>query len=412
MNALILSNARDTNGQNARYVEAAKRWGDDPSVVKALAIGRTDPAGVVGRFSVAAEKIGGLVIRSASKAKYEYLQFPMDIYWDRQSERLIAELANEADVIHLNNSDIAYRRFRLRKPALLHHHGSLFRSNPKHWLDVARHFRMIHAVSTIDLQRPAPDILNWLPSAYNVDELAAYAEAHKRAEDGRIRIVQCPTDRDAKHTGLLIEAVRQLQAEKLPIDLVIVGPDKEARTSGVTWAESLEAKAGADIIFDQLTWGYGCNSIEAWGMGKPVISGADEWTLARMANEFPAVPFEEATEQTLKAVIRSMVKSVDLREDAAQRGLAHVRKYHDELPALTRLAELYGKAIKHHTRVRIPGKAESVTFRNSKGKLVYDDEGNRIVFHDGLVKVSDPFVIERLRGLSKGRPSYGIEEVA
>src|SRR5690242_21617761 len=122
--ALIMSSRLDTNGQNYRYVKAAERFGSDPSVLKALAIGNSDPAGVVGRYRQAAQRHGGLEIRSVSRAKYEYLQFPIDIYWERKNEREILELAQHADVIHLNNSWAAYHRFHLRKPALLHHHGS------------------------------------------------------------------------------------------------------------------------------------------------------------------------------------------------------------------------------------------------------------------------------------------------
>jgi hypothetical protein len=400
---MILSYGQDTNGGNYRMQQAAAKHGEAESVINALAIGASDPAGVVGRYQIAAEKLGGLRIRSAHRAM-AYFDFPTDMTWDRHTEPKIRQLAEAADVIHLNNSWTAYVRFHLRKPAVLHHHGSMFRKDPDRAFAMAKQHRMIQAVSTIDLQQPDPSQLHWLPTAYDVDWLQAYAAENRREPDGRIRIVHCPTNREYKHTAVLEAAVKELQAERLKVDLVIV--------ENVTWAESLAAKAKADIVFDQLLWGYGCNGVEAWGMGIPVISGAEEWTLSRMAQEFPAVPFEEANERTFKDVLRAMVKSADLREDAAQRGLAHVRKYHDELPALTRLAELYAKAIKHHTRVLIPSKADSVTFRNSKGKLVYDDEGNRIVFHDGLVKVSDPFVIERLRGLSKGRPSYGIEEVA
>ena len=404
MMALIISNALDTNGQNARYVKAAERWGQHPDVLRAFAIGKTDPAGVVSRFQDAAERFHGrLVIRSASKAKYEYLQFPMDIFWDGKSEPEIKRLGEEADVIHLNNSEAAYRRFRFRKPALLHHHGSLFRSNPRRMIDVARRMRWVQAVSTIDLTRPAPELLPWLPSAYNVTELHAFAEAHRREPDGRIRIVHCPTNREFKSTAVLEAAVRQLQAEKLPVDLVIV--------EQTPWAEALAIKATADIVFDQLAYGYGCNGIEAWCMGIPVVSGADEWTLGRMASEWPAIPFEEATERTLVDVLRTMVTSAELREDAAERGMAHVLRYHDEKPALAKLAELYAEAITTYRRARIPGKGvQPVTFRSKSGKPVHYD-GMEITFTEGLSRQTDPWVIGRLRYLAK-RKSFGIEEVA
>ena len=130
MEALILSYGLDTNGPNHRFTKAAEEFGRDPEVISALAIGITDPAGVVSRFQIAADKLKTLEIRSVHRAE-AYFAFPSDIHWDRKTEPMIREMAERADVIHLNNSHAAYRRFRLKKPALLHHHGSLFRSDPK-----------------------------------------------------------------------------------------------------------------------------------------------------------------------------------------------------------------------------------------------------------------------------------------
>ena len=401
MDSLIVSWALDTNGQNYRFVEAARKWGEDSDVLRAFAVGKDDPAGVVARFQLAAEKHGGLRIRSAHRA-VQYFQFPTDLVWDRRTDPEVRKLADEADVIHLNNSYVAVQRLRIRKPMLLHHHGSMFRNNPKHMLQMAKHHKMLQAVSTIDLTRPNPGLLHWLPSAYDVDALAEFGRKHAREPDGRVRIVHCPTNRELKHTELLIAAVKALQDDGLPVDLVLV--------EGQTWEESLKAKAQADIVFDQLLYGYGCNSIEAWCMGKPVISGADEWTLGRMTKEWGKVPFAEADETTLGGVLRTLAASEMTRKEYGRRGQAHVRKYHDEKPALAKLAELYAKAIRHYVTPRIPGKGETVTFRSTKGKRVYLDS-DPIDFTDGSLRTDDPLVIARLRTLAK-RTVFGIEEVA
>lgn len=398
-----MSRALDTNGQNARYVHAAKRHGQDRSVIHALAVGNADPAAVATRFRIAAKKHGGLVIREAHRAS-AYFDFPTDIIWDRHTEEDIRKLAEEADVIHLNNSELAFRHFRLKKPALLHHHGSLFRSNPKRLLDLAKHYKWVQATSTIDLLRYAPDVLTWLPSAYDVDEMQAFAKANDRAPDGRILIVHCPTNRELKHTDLLIAAVAELQSEGLPVDLELV--------EGRPWAESLAAKARADIVFDQLLWGYGCNGIEAWAMGKSVVAGADDWTLAEMRRQWGDLPFLLADEVTLKGVLRQIVTDPELRAQYAGQGHQHVRTYHDERPALAKLAELYADAIRAFSRPRIPQKGtEMVTFRKMRSGAVYlDDEP--IPFTDGAITTDDPLVINRLRALGKRLARFGIEEVA
>lgn len=333
MDALVLSYALDTNGQNTRFVRAAEKWGSDPSVLKALAIGDYDPANVAGRFGEAADHVGGIVIRSAHKAE-AYFEFPRDILWDRTTDAEVRRLANEADVIHLNNNWRAYKLLHLRKPALLHHHGSLFRNNPGVLLNVAKAYRFVQAVSTHDLLRYSPD-LEWLPTAYDIDALREFGEANRREPDGRIRVVSAPTNRAYKSTDLLEKAVAKLQKKGLPVDLVLI--------EGKTWAECMSVKATADIYFDQVILGYGCNAVEAWGMGIPVIAGADPWTLDRMRQDFP-LPFYESTEDTIGEAIEALMDPM-LRAKYAGKGFEHVETWHAEKPALTKLVELYVRAI-------------------------------------------------------------------
>ena len=137
-------------------------------------------------------------------------------------------------------------------------------------------------------------------------------------------------------------------------------------------------------------------------MGVPVVSGADDWTLAQMARAWGGLPFVPANEATLEATLRRMVTSANMRAEAAAIGVAHVRRYHDERPALARLAELYAMAIKGYHAIRIPGKGgKAVTFRKTKGGRVYDIDGSVIEFPDGVLKTNDPIVIDRLRKLAK-----------
>lgn len=401
---LILSNGLDTNGQNARYKAAAEKYGTDYAVIEALAIGKIDPGGVVARLQEASTKYAvGLHIRSAHKHE-QYFAFANDLRWghdapsrDNHEVRL---LAKHADVIHLNNSEVgAVQLGLMRKPMLLHHHGSLFRSNPQRMLDMARMRKMVQAVSTVDLQKPDPAKLHWLPTAYDIDGLGQWTR--QRRERDTVRVVHCPTNRELKRTDLIIAAVDQLRAEGAPVELIIV--------EHVTNAEAMAIKATADIVYDQIMFGYGCNAVEAWGMGIPVISGADEWTTKRMRELWGGLPYEHATATTLKKVLKRLVLSADARAEAAARGMAHARKYHDERPALTILAELYHDAIAAKTRTRIEGKG--VTFASKRHKVMTVD-GIRVDFTKGTATVTDQDVVQRLRLKAKTRPMFGIEEVA
>jgi hypothetical protein len=412
MKVLRVGTALDTNGQGYRFHKAAERWGDDPSVLQALIVGLYDPADVGGRFREAAAKIGGLSIRSAHSSE-AYFQFPRDIHWTRATHLEVQELADQCDVIHLNNSDMAYRKLRMpkiRKPAVLHHHGTLFRNSPAPLLSAAKRFHMLQAVSTIDLQRVAPDILHWLPTAYDLDEMARIREGHKRPDDGMVRVVSFPTNREIKSTDALQAAVRSLQAEGLPVELVLV--------SGKPWAESLAVKATADIYFDQVGLGYGCNAVEAWGMGIPVIAGADDWTLARMRKEWNTrtLPFHVATETTIADAIRQLVQSPDLRATVAARGAKHAAKYHAEKPALARLAELYGMAIRKMQAAPPPVDVEEFpvtpgTFRTELPRLRIHVSNQTYTFVDGMLTIDNPHMAQRMRRLAYANPRHQISEV-
>lgn len=401
---MILSAALDTNGQNYRYVTASQKWGTDAGVLKALAVGDYDPASVVGRFQAAADKFGELRIRSAHRSHHIYQSMPADIEWDNTNQRLVRDLALSADIIHLNNSWRPLQKLkltRLHKPLLLHHHGSLFRSDPKGMLFRARQWRMIQAVSTVDLMRVAPELLHWLPTAYDVDWLQAFGKEHRDEHDG-IRVISAPTNREFKSTALLEAAVAKLQKDGLNVELVLV--------EGRPWAECMAIKASADIYFDQVLLGYGCNAVEAWGMGIPVIAGADEWTLTKMREVYgnANLPFYEATTSTIAEAIADLATHKAKRTAYAKRGLAHVRKFHDERPALTRLAELYRMTLEafdendpYIRSLTIP----PVTFTANVPQV--RAAGKFITFP---YTTENPYIASALRILAL-KPRYGIQEV-
>lgn len=421
MDVLMVGVALDTNGQKHRFVEAARRWGEDETVTRALIAGDWDGAGIPARLAAASSKGGKLAIRSAHRAT-AYFDFPLDIRWDRTSHAEVQTLADEADVIHLTNEPRAYfqlHQARLRKPAVLHHHGTLFRSQHERLLADGRRLHMVQAVSTLDLKRYAPDELHWLPAPIDVDAMRAIREANRRPDDGRVRIVTCPTNFDLKSTRLLEEAVAQLGRDGLLVDLVVV--------TGRTWAEALAVKATADIYFDQIAapaigypGGYGCNAIEAWAMGLPVVAGADEWTTAAMRQEIGTdiLPYAEASADTLVDVLRRLVGSATRRKTYAQLGERHVEKFHAEKPALRRLAKLYGMAIREQARHAAEPPPPEVAlgpgvFRTTRPRLTVRVANQTYTFReDEPVTIESPQLGQKMRALAQSSRTLGIYEVA
>lgn len=322
MDALIISTGQDTGGQNIRWKRAADR-----------------------------HMRGRLRIRAVT-ATLTYARYPTDIIASGNGGA-IRRLWIAADVVHLNNRPAAAERVgrNYPKPTLLHHHGTIFRDDDGTLMRYAASHRWPQAVSTLDLTERAPDILHWLPTAYDLRALAEVRLKHRRPDDGLVRIASAPTFREGKGTAYLIAAVDKLKSEGLPVELDLI--------EGVTNAECIRRKASADIYFDQIATvgtdhrgmpvqypgGYGCNAIEAWGMGIPVIAGATPYTTDRMRREFGALPFVNATTRSLVTVLRRLVQNAELRAEWAVKGMEHVSRYHAEQPALERLMDLYQRAI-------------------------------------------------------------------
>jgi hypothetical protein len=214
------------------------------------------------------------------------------------------------------------------KPFLIHFHGaSTYDSHERvRYVRELRQWKNAQgAVSTIDLMKTG---LPWLPAPYDVDRLYAM----KKPDPGLpIRIVHAPTNRALKSTAALITAVNDLQIEGYPVELDLI--------EGVTWAECLRRKATADIYFDQTVLGYGCNALEAWSMGIPVIAGATDDILGMMLDVIGSLPFYVTDEPEIKSAIRHMVEDPELRQKWADRGHQYVRRFHDYPAVRDRFAQ-------------------------------------------------------------------------
>lgn len=311
----------------------------------------TDPNGEALRYKAAAERHGGALLRAVTRSTHSFKHLPVDVLYANNGGA-IKRLWAEADIIHLNNRPQGFDLFDdgSGKPVLLHHHGAVFRTNPAPLLARARHDGWVQAASTLDLVELAPGAITWLPTAYDLDALATLRQQQRRVEDGVVRIAHAPTFRSLKSTELLVAAVVALQDEGLPVELDLI--------ERVTWTECLRRKAGADIYFDQVVLGYGCNAIEAWGMGLPVVAGLDPERAATLNHPIPAstrdrmlhefggsLPFYEASEATIADALRELVTSPELCAEWALRGMAHVARFHGELPAFERLLALYQRTL-------------------------------------------------------------------
>jgi glycosyltransferase involved in cell wall biosynthesis len=299
-----------------------------------------DTGGQSIRIHDAFQRHGGEWTVRAATLSNNYIGYPMDLPY---RTKVVEEFWRQADVVHLHNTFRTAAMFDKRlgsRPSVLHHHGTVFRTNPGPLLQESRRRGTVGITSTLDLWLIAPDELEWLPAPYNLDFLAQVGEHHRREPDGRIVICSAPTNRTIKSTDAFLEAVKRLQNEDYPVDLELIERER--------WDRCLERKARADIFFDQVILGYGCNALEAWGMGIPVVCGAADPTLDEMERRFGRLPFYHATEETIYDALRELVESPVLRQRYAQIGQQYVREYHDEAKVVEQLKAIYQRAIDEH----------------------------------------------------------------
>jgi hypothetical protein len=305
-----------------------------------------DTGGWGGRLKEAFDRHGprGWSCRAMVNAD-NYIGYPYDLPYRQEN---LERFYDEADVVQLHNTLHGHDFYDdgQGKPTVLLHHGTLFRDSPDIISAQARAIGALQFCSTIDLERPG---VEWLGVPYSLDgpistlpnrgiavSFAELRQARYRPSE-RVRIAHAPTNRRIKGTQAFLGAMRSLVERGLPVEMIFI--------ENQPWAKCLARKAQADIFVDQLVLGYGCNAVEAWALGIPVVAGvADPAVRARMIERWGRLPFAEASEATLEHVLEDMVRSVLCRAEYALAGEEHVRRWHDQAVVAPRLAEIYASA--------------------------------------------------------------------
>lgn len=263
-----------------------------------------------------------------------YLDYPADITLSADNLAEVDHLFEKADVIHFMERWFGQKRYPgfCSKPKVMHHHGTIFRSNPSPLMDQAAGYRAISVVSTIDLLTIAPPgQLRWVGNPVNIPSLQ---DIRFRNLISHLRplVVHAPTGREKKGTEQWLQALGGLHADLRLIE-------------GVTWQECLRLKAEGDLLMDQLRVGYGNNALEAWAMGIPVISGvSDANVVDAMHKQIGYLPFYLTTPSTVASRLREIVEDGDLRDQYRVIGEQYVNDFHDERKVVEQWQSIYEEA--------------------------------------------------------------------
>jgi len=169
------------------------------------------------------------------------------------------------------------------------------------------------------------DNLNYVPFPFDFLMLPD----KKKRDPKRIVIGHAPTNRAAKGSDIIINAIERLKNKYSYVDIDLI--------EGMLYKEALERKSMCDIFIDQIgNLGYGINSIESLAMGSVTCS-----SLAPGFKEaFPDHPFIEIDAGNIEEKIDDLIQDKKKMENIAAYGEKWARRFHDPIQVVTKIHNL------------------------------------------------------------------------
>jgi len=274
----------------------------------------------------------------------DYLDFPVEFQAPLSGKMLEAasNFLSQVDVVHCHNRYRYTKNFGpINKKAkwVIHQHGRFgqgqFPQVKKD--DIAR--GALRIVSTLNLVKYS-DI--WFPAPIDPRKFDGLKNRYFNKNRKIIKIAHSPTNRGYKHTELLIEVVRQLKEEGLPIVLILV----ENRSH----AECLRLKADCDITFDQMYLGYGNSGLEGMAFGQATICGCQDkknlYSFGSIVKKYVGyIPYVPCYPAVLKDILKKLILHPELRQTHGLLGRKYIEEFHSSPVAAKRAIKLYEKVL-------------------------------------------------------------------
>jgi hypothetical protein len=169
------------------------------------------------------------------------------------------------------------------------------------------------------------------------------AKTSYSSNDGRngpVRVIHTPNFRGFKGTEFIQQAVAELQAEGLQVELMLLEkvPNSEVR----------RLMPQMDILAEQLLAGYALSGMEGMASGLPVLSNIDFEAYTRPFRRFGFLnecPILSTAPETIKLHLRVLVTNPALREQLGRAGRQYVEKYHSYAAAQYLFGSIYDKLL-------------------------------------------------------------------
>ncbi|MEW6096970.1 MAG: glycosyltransferase [bacterium] len=184
-----------------------------------------------------------------------------------------------------------------------------------------------------------PDLIYVLPKAefqaYANVNMSEWTPAKGIKKDNRIRVLHAPTDRGAKGSKYIMDALRKLKQEYKEVELILVEriPHHQVR----------QLYEMADLVVDQLLVGwYGGVAVEVMALAKPVVCYIREQDLKFIPTQMKeALPIINANIHNIYDVLKKCVEERDKLVEIGKKSRVYVEEWHDPLKIAKRTKEVY-----------------------------------------------------------------------
>ena len=157
--------------------------------------------------------------------------------------------------------------------------------------------------------------------------------------NGIVKVVHTPNHRGVKGTEYIVNAIKELKAEGLKVELVLLEKVQNEEVRRILQEE-------ADILVEQLILGFGMSAIEGMSSGLPVMSNLSEEDYTRAFRRFSYLnecPILSSTPENVKENLRALITNPALRKALGEAGNKYVEKYHSYRTAQAMFSAIYEK---------------------------------------------------------------------
>ena len=190
-----------------------------------------------------------------------------------------------------------------------------------------------------DLLPLCPDMVS-VPHAIDTNrirplEAKDIPDKYRLPKNGKVRIIHshanAPSRGDVKGTSAVFQAVEELKADGLPVELIYFHDCQRE--------ELKYYQMQADIVVDQLRSGsYGYTAVECMALGRPVITYLRDDVKKHYPSDLPVL---EANIKNIKDVLRTLITNPEKRYQAGEASRKYAVREHDTLSVAQRLVDIY-----------------------------------------------------------------------